>query len=268
MTWYLREAGSTEDTDFFDEFQWKKRTPLFDKDGTVTINEIGEIRELIWSQHKQDMPTNKMVVGWFNLQPLFAKYEGMGNGVLMRNSTNTRQAASDIKMRMTSGSWRYFKDGSLQEEDYVPEGKVAMVFSAFAGHNSTVNGRSFILIERESAKSTMAIILNTLQEAAFWYKYARSKFFTTLCIGRLGGHNAQAQTYQDVPLFSFTESDPIDWSKSIPEIDEQLIAHFGLEEHREYILSAAIPYARELGQEYLDRLEDGGVDTSGINDWY
>ena len=148
------------------------------------------------------------------------------------------------------------------------EGKVAMVFSAFAGHNSTVNGRSFILIERESAKSTMAIILNTLQEAAFWYKYARSKFFTTLCIGRLGGHNAQAQTYQDVPLFSFTESDPIDWSKSIPEIDEQLIAHFGLEEHREYILSAAIPYARELGQEYLDRLEDGGVDTSGINDWY
>ncbi len=79
---------------------------------------------------------------------------------------------------------------------------------------------------------------------------------------------ASPYTYKDIPMFSFTESDPIDWSLSIPEIDNQLIAHFGLEDYREYILSASKPYARALGQEYLDRLSGANVDTSGINEWY
>ena len=107
-----------------------------------------------------------------------------------------------------------------------------------------------------------------MEEAAAFYKYSRTKFFFTLVDSRIAGHNARAQAYQDIPMFSFTETDPIDWSLSIPEIDNQLIAHFGLEDYREYILSASKPYARALGQEYLDRLTEANVDTSRINEWY
>ena len=70
-----------------------------------------------------------------------------------------------------------------------------------------------------------------MEEAAAFYKYSRTKFFFTLVDSRIAGHNARAQAYQDIPMFSFTETDPIDWSLSIPEIDNQLIAHFGLEDY-------------------------------------
>lgn len=37
-------------------------------------------------------------------------------------------------------------------------------------------------------------------------------------------------TWKNVPLQDFTESSDIDWSKSIPEIDQQLYKKYGLNE--------------------------------------
>ena len=156
----------------------------------------------------------------------------------------------------------------ISPKEFVPADKVAFVASAFVHETRSVNDRTIVLIAGESAKGTMAILFNSMQEVAIFYKYARTKFFTTLCLGRLSSHNAYPSAYQDIPMFSFDKTDPIDWSKSIPEIDNQLISHFGLEDYREYILSASMPYARELGQEYLDRLSEANVDVSGINEWY
>ena len=42
--------------------------------------------------------------------------------------------------------------------------------------------------------------------------------------------NVSQNVYQFVPLQNFTEQSDIDWGKSIPEIDRQLYAKYGLTE--------------------------------------
>ena len=42
-------------------------------------------------------------------------------------------------------------------------------------------------------------------------------------------HNKR-DTWKNVPLQNFASSSDIDWSKSIPEIDKQLYAKYGLDE--------------------------------------
>jgi hypothetical protein len=59
------------------------------------------------------------------------------------------------------------------------------------------------------------------------------KFFTTKFarfLHSLGkaGQDATSKTYKFVPLQDFTSNSDIDWSKSIPEIDQQLYAKYGL----------------------------------------
>lgn len=60
--------------------------------------------------------------------------------------------------------------------------------------------------------------------------YIKSKFFRYLHSLAKASHDATAKTYQFVPLQDFTSSSDIDWSKSIPEIDQQLYAKYGLSE--------------------------------------
>ena len=43
-------------------------------------------------------------------------------------------------------------------------------------------------------------------------------------------HDATSKTYRFVPLQDFTKQSDLDWSKSIPEIDQQLYAKYGLSE--------------------------------------
>ncbi len=38
-------------------------------------------------------------------------------------------------------------------------------------------------------------------------------------------------TWRNVPLQDFTTNSDIDWSKSIPEIDQQLYNKYGLDQH-------------------------------------
>lgn len=40
--------------------------------------------------------------------------------------------------------------------------------------------------------------------------------------------NGKKETWKYVPLQNFTPNSDIDWSKSIPEIDKQLYAKYGL----------------------------------------
>ena len=269
LSWYLRETHHAGLTKFFIDKQLVKESSTFDHDGLIGYDEASALRLRIWSQHSQPVPTNKMVRLWKAPRGSFTQKYGTSNESYFGHSKEARQDPTDIKMRMTNGSWRYFESGTIHKSDFVPSGKIALVFSAFAHDvKRSYNDRTIILLPNESAKGSMAVIFDDIEQVMSFYKYARTKFFTVLAKSRVSGHNAYTQVYQDVPLFSFTENDPIDWSLSIPEIDEQLIAHFGLEDYREYILSASKPYARALGQEYLDRLTEANVDTSRINEWY
>ncbi len=68
------------------------------------------------------------------------------------------------------------------------------------------------------------------QEASACLKYVKSKFARCM-LGTLKAtqHNPQ-NTWTNVPMQDFTPISDIDWSKSIPEIDTQLYAKYGLSE--------------------------------------
>lgn len=67
-------------------------------------------------------------------------------------------------------------------------------------------------------------------------KYLMSNFvWFMLCTLKKTYHNS-IRTWKNVPLQDFTDDSDIDWSKSIPEIDRQLYAKYGLtDEEIEYI---------------------------------
>lgn len=67
-------------------------------------------------------------------------------------------------------------------------------------------------------------------EAISLLKYIKTKFFRYM-VGLLKvSQNVYQNVYQFVPLQDFTEKSDIDWSKSIPEIDRQFYAKYGLTE--------------------------------------
>lgn len=61
-------------------------------------------------------------------------------------------------------------------------------------------------------------------------KYFKTKFARFLHGIAKSNQNGTAKTYKFVPLQDFTENSDIDWSKSIPEIDQQLYKKYGLSE--------------------------------------
>lgn len=66
-------------------------------------------------------------------------------------------------------------------------------------------------------------------EAEACLKYVKSKFARTLLgVLKVTQHNP-AKTWKHVPLQDFTSASDIDWSKSIPEIDQQLYAKYKLD---------------------------------------
>lgn len=69
---------------------------------------------------------------------------------------------------------------------------------------------------------------DTALEACNCLKYIKSKFCRTL-LGTLKiTQSNNRETWANVPLQDFTSNSDIDWTKSIPEIDQQLYKKYGL----------------------------------------
>ena len=69
----------------------------------------------------------------------------------------------------------------------------------------------------------------TETEAQACLKYLKSKFSRTLLgVLKITQHNPRS-TWKFVPAQDFTNTSDIDWAKSIPEIDQQLYAKYGLD---------------------------------------
>lgn len=270
VSFYLANSDHTGLTDFYVDGEYRSTKPLFDSSGTVTVDEIDEIRVAIWSIHDliQPIRSNKVVTDWLHLNPSFAK-EGLSNELYFKYSTDTKQDPSDVAMHMGKKGVQYFPSTVFPAKDFVPEGKFAFVFAHAANNNPEgMNDWSLFLKGRESAKPAHGFVFDTPEQIRNFYKYGRTKFFTCLVKARLGTHHASPQAYQDVPLFKFTDNDVIDWSKTVPEIDLQLIEHFGLEEHKDYILKIDKPYARAFATTELQKFAEYGIDVTGLNDWY
>lgn len=135
------------------------------------------------------------------------------------------------------------------------------------GHS--LNDRSMFLSERETAKATMAIECVSVEEALSVYKFARTKLFRILVESRLSSHSTYPSAHEDVPwIFKFDESDPIDWSQSVEDIDAQLVRLFGLEEWNDFIQEVERPFANYFDEEFLEKLNKAGAYTSEIHEWY
>ncbi|QZE24765.1 Eco57I restriction-modification methylase domain-containing protein [Brevibacterium casei] len=78
--------------------------------------------------------------------------------------------------------------------------------------------------------------------AAACEKYLKSKFARTMLgVLKVTQHNS-ASKWEHVPLQDFTENSDIDWSRSIPDIDQQLYAKYGLDDYEiEFIESRVKP---------------------------
>ncbi|MCD7755752.1 MAG: Eco57I restriction-modification methylase domain-containing protein [Firmicutes bacterium] len=70
----------------------------------------------------------------------------------------------------------------------------------------------------------------TLEEAEACLKYAKSKFARVMLGTLKVTQDNKKPVWKYVPLQDFTPASDIDWSKSIPEIDQQLYAKYGLDE--------------------------------------
>ena len=67
-------------------------------------------------------------------------------------------------------------------------------------------------------------------------KYLKTKFSRTLLATLKVTQHNHKDTWANIPIQDFTNSSDIDWSKSIPEIDQQLYAKYGLsDEEIEFI---------------------------------
>lgn len=72
---------------------------------------------------------------------------------------------------------------------------------------------------------------DTRAEAENAFKYVKSKF-ARCCLGILKiTQDNPPETWEYVPLQDFTANSDIDWTKTIPEIDRQLYAKYGLDEN-------------------------------------
>lgn len=67
-------------------------------------------------------------------------------------------------------------------------------------------------------------------EAQNCLKYIKSKFARTLLGVLKVTQDNNPETWSKVPMQDFTPQSDIDWTKSIPEIDRQLYAKYGLDE--------------------------------------
>lgn len=118
----------------------------------------------------------------------------------------------------------------IKDNEFLNTFNVALPKSNGSGKFGEQLSSTEILYKGEGATDTFINIgkLQNYTEAKNLEKYIKTKFLrTVLGIKKVTQDNPRS-TWSLVPVLDFTESSDIDWSKSIPEIDQQLYKKYGL----------------------------------------
>lgn len=138
-----------------------------------------------------------------------------------------------IKILGREGGKRVYK---YIRRDYVNTVKSLDSYKVFVaqanGSGAFGEPLSSIIIEGKGVGATETFIsigdFPTKDEAVSLKKYIETKFARTMLSILKVTQNGNKPVWRYVPLQDFTPDSDIDWSKSIPEIDQQLYAKYGL----------------------------------------
>lgn len=124
------------------------------------------------------------------------------------------------------------KSHILQNSDWVDRYKVYISEAYGAGEDfpHQIINKPFLGEPNTCCTETYLLIgpYQTKDEAQNVISYIKTKFFRFLVLLKKNTQHATSKVYSFVPLQNFTEASDIDWSKSIPEIDQQLYAKYHL----------------------------------------
>ena len=121
-----------------------------------------------------------------------------------------------------------YKDIKKNVQD-IDKIKVLNTCSGGSGNDPMVLGRPELAPKHSvCSQSYLYSIFSSVEEAKNFIKYIRSKFLRILVSAIKITQAAPNSVYKFVPLQDFTSQSDIDWSVSIPEIDEQLYHKYGL----------------------------------------
>lgn len=133
-------------------------------------------------------------------------------------------------------AFRWIRGEHIAGPDSLGKYKVAVPAANGSGSTTDFFGVALnkpIVLEPGIAVTQTFITIGSFDseaEAQACLTYVKSKFARTMLgVLKITQHNP-AKVWQYVPAQDFTSASDIDWSKSIPEIDAQLYAKYGLDE--------------------------------------
>ena len=197
--------------------------------------------KIIYSQNK------------FNLSNLYLDYPDMRNKIgsdgkdkrfrqivmerfpFLFTENESTDAMRTLGLIKRQRAYRYIKRCYVEVEDWIDKYKVFVPFSN--GASGTLGEQAARLISKpvlglpgDGITQTFIGVgaFATKIEAENLLKYINSKFARVLLGILKVTQGNKPETWRHVPLQDFTPASDIDWSKSIPEIDQQLYAKYGL----------------------------------------
>ena len=159
------------------------------------------------------------------------------NNILFKDEkpTDTSEYIQVLGLENKCRKYKYIKREMVKENDWIDSYNVLVPEANGSGALGEVLSTPLIgqpLIGQPLIGHTDTFLsigkLNDINKAASLLKYIKSKFARTMLgIKKATQHNPKS-TWQYVPLQDFSSHSDIDWSKSIPEIDQQLYKKYNL----------------------------------------
>ena len=143
----------------------------------------------------------------------------------------------DIVVKYNKGKGPYESSLITIGKSMIPQWKITIsCLTAEHAGQTDKEGRKKILSSldmlapNEICTETYLVVdaFDTKIEAEHLYSYLRTRFVRFLILQLASTQHLSKDKFAYVPLQDFAESSDIDWSKSIPEIDQQLYAKYGL----------------------------------------
>lgn len=151
-----------------------------------------------------------------------------------KNMTGEGTQYRILGLRNFNRTWLWIKKEYVnvrnKEDNNLNSYKVLIPQASGSGRFGEILGTSIITNPGDSATPTFISIgkFSTLVEAQNTSKYIKTKFARALLgVLKITQHIIPSK-WKYVPLQNFTNHSDIDWSKSIPEIDQQLYKKYGL----------------------------------------